>query len=175
MKTTTDIGFIAALAPKKEAPPPPPGAEPKGPGTYFEIVGAELGDLTAIFDFPGLVGAGAAPRPRARVAEAVERRSQESDVRLRRRAGVAAGGGLLRILDDIVLPFDRVAINRVATTPERPDDILLDLEEAATGRTKLVGKGFFTGIYGATSVPGIKLHAEFAQPGDALTAVVEAG
>jgi len=26
MKTTTDIGFIAALAPKKEAPPPPPGA-----------------------------------------------------------------------------------------------------------------------------------------------------
>ena len=73
---------------------------------------------------------------------------------------LAAGGGWLRILDDIVLPFDRVAITRVATTPEWSDDIFLDLAEADTGRTKLVGKGFFTGIYGATSVPGIKLHAE---------------
>ena len=72
-----------------------------------------------------------------------------------------------------MLPFDRVAINRVATTSERPDDIILDLEEAATGRTKLIGKGSFTGIYGATSIPGIALHAEFAQPGDALTAVVK--
>ena len=173
MKTTTDIGFIAALAPKKEAPPPPPGAEPKGPGTYFEIVGAELGDLTAIFDFPGSWG--------LELRHAHARASlKQSGVDPKNPtfgfdAGpvVAAGGGFLRILDDIVLPFDRVAITRVATTAERPDDILLDLEEAATGRTKLTGKGAFTGIYGATSVPGINLHAELAQPGDALTAVVK--
>ena len=48
---------------------------------------------------------------------------------------VAEGGGWLRILDDNVLPFDRVVINRVATTQEHPDDILLDLAEADTGRS----------------------------------------
>jgi autotransporter translocation and assembly factor TamB len=88
---------------------------------------------------------------------------------------LASGGGWLRILDDFVLPFDRVAINRVGTTPEWSDDIFLDLAQADTGASKLVGKGFFTGIYGATSVPGIRLHAEFAQAGDALTAVVAGG
>src|SRR3569623_1944218 len=40
---------------------------------------------------------------------------------------VAEGGGWLRILADNVLPFDRVAITRIATTRERPDDIILDL------------------------------------------------
>jgi hypothetical protein len=85
---------------------------------------------------------------------------------------VAEGGGWLRILDDNVLPFDRVVINRIATTQDAPDDIVLDLGEADTGRSKLTGKGSFTGIYGATSIPGIKLHVAFAEAGDALSAVV---
>jgi hypothetical protein len=85
---------------------------------------------------------------------------------------VAEGGGWLRILDDNVLPFDRVVINRIATTPDWSDDIFLDLGEADTGRSQLTGKGFFTGIYGATSVPGIKLHVAFSEAGDALSAVV---
>ncbi len=62
---------------------------------------------------------------------------------------------MLRILDDNVLPFDRVVINRIATTQDHPDDIQLDLGEADTGRSQLTGLGSFTGIYGATSVPGI--------------------
>jgi hypothetical protein len=78
-------------------------------------------------------------------------------------------------MDDFVLPFDRVDIARVATTPDWPDDIVLDLTQADTGRTKLVGKGSFTGIYGEKSVPGIKLHAGFTQAGDALTAIVAGG
>src|SRR5262245_66448690 len=42
MKNSEGIGFIAALAPKNEPPPPPPGAKPKeGPGSFFEIAGAE--------------------------------------------------------------------------------------------------------------------------------------
>ncbi len=175
LKNSEGLGFTAALAPKVDPPPPPPGTKPKGPGSFFEIAGAEIGDLNAILDFPGSWG--------------LELRHAHARVTLKQDgtdpehptfgfdAGpvLAAGGGWLRILDDYVLPFDRVAINRVATTPEWSDDIFLDLAEADTGRSKLVGKGFFTGIYGATSVPGIKLHAEFAQAGDALTAVVAGG
>ncbi len=84
---------------------------------------------------------------------------------------VAEGGGWLRILDDNVLPFDRVVINRIATTQEHPDDIVLDLGGADTGRSQLTGHGAFTGIYGATSKPGINLHVAFSRAGDALTAV----
>jgi hypothetical protein len=172
----TGIGFLAALAPKHPAPPPPPrpAGAPEPPGSFFEIAGAELGDLDAVFDFPGAWGL------ELRHAHAVASLLQTTvdpkhpffgfDVG----SVVAEGGGWLRILDDNVLPFDRVAITRVATTRERPDDIVLDLERADTGRSHLTGKGFFTGIYGvngAQSVPGIDLHAEIADAGDALAAV----
>jgi translocation-and-assembly-module (TAM) inner membrane subunit TamB-like protein len=165
LKHGTDIGFLAALAPKTPSPPQP------GPGSLFEITGAELGDLTAMFDFPGAWG--------------LELRHAHGSVSLIQssvdpkhpvfgfdaRSVVAEGGGWLRILDDNLLPFQRVVINRIATTAAAPDDILLDLGEADTGRSKLTGKGAFTGIYGATSVPGIKLHVAFAAAGDALSAV----
>ncbi len=122
------------------------------------------------------MGAGAAARARARVAEARRHRSRAPDVRLRRRAGAGGGRRLAahpRRLRAAVRSRSPSTASR--TTPEWSDDIFLDLAEADTGRSKLVGKGFFTGIYGATSVPGIKLHAEFAQAGDALTAVVAGG
>jgi len=175
MKNSEGIGFLAALAPKKEAPPPPPGTKPKGPGSYFEIASAELGDLNAIFDFPGSWGL---ELRHAHARAALKQSSVDPEhPTFGFDAGpvLAAGGGWLRILDDYVLPFDRVDIARVATTQEWSDDIFLDLTEADTGRTKLVGKGFFTGIYGEKSVPGIKLHAGFTQAGDALTAVVGGG
>jgi hypothetical protein len=173
MSETKGIGFLAALAPKKPPKPKPPGAPPpKGPGSYFEIAGAELGDFTALFDFPGSWG--------------LELRHMHARASLKQSsvdpanptfgfdAGpvVAEGGGWLRILDDNVLPLDRVTINRVATTPDWPDDIFLDLPEAKIGRSTLTGKGSFTGIYGETSVPGIKLHAAFTEAADALQAVV---
>src|SRR4029079_10969654 len=54
MKQSPGIGFLAALESKNAPPPPPPGTkkeEPQGPGSFFHIVNAELGDLNAIFDF----------------------------------------------------------------------------------------------------------------------------
>jgi hypothetical protein len=172
MASDNGIGFLAALEPKKTAKPKPRAEKPKGPGSFFELVDAELGDLNVLFDFPGSWG--------------LELRHVHARASLKQSgvdpanptfgfdAGpvVAAGGGWLRILDDNLLPFDRVSINRVATTPEAPDDILLDLDEATTGRSKLVGKGVFTGIYGATSIPGIKLHVDYTEAADALQAVV---
>jgi hypothetical protein len=175
MKNNEGIGFLAALAPKNAPPPPPPDAKPKGPGSFFAIEGAELGDLNAIFDFPGSWGL------ELRHAHARASLKQDGTDPEHPTFGfdagpvLAVGGGWLRILDDYVLPFDRVDIARVATTQEWSDDIFLDLTEADTGRTKLVGKGFFTGIYGEKSIPGIKLHAGFTQAGDALTAVVAGG
>jgi len=174
MERSNEIGFIAALAPKDPPPPKPPGAaaEPEGPGSFFEIASAELGDLNAILDFPGAWGL------ELRQAHARASLIQSNVDRKHPIFGfdagpvVAAGGGWLRILDDNKLPFDRVNITRVATTQEWSNDIFLDLESAETGRTRLTGKGFFTGIYAPTSVPGIKLHAELANAADALSAVV---
>jgi autotransporter translocation and assembly factor TamB len=170
MERTEGIGFLAALQPKNP-PPPTPKDAPQGPGSFFEIASAELGDLDAIFDFPGSWGL-ELRHAHAR-ASLIQSTVDPKHPVFGFDAGpvVASGGGYLKILDDNVLPFDRVVINRIATTQEWSDDIFLDLAEAVTGRSKLVGKGFFTGIYGATSIPGIKLHAEFSRAGDAFAAV----
>ena len=173
LKHGTDIGFLAALAPKTPPPPKPPGTPP-GPGSKFEITDAELGDFTADFDFPGVWG--------------LELRNMHGTASLIQstldpahpvfgfdgRSVVAEGGGFLRILGDNVLPFDRVVINRIATAADHPDDIQLDLGEADTGRSKLTGRGSFTGIYGLAGPddkPGIDLKIAFSKAGDALTAV----
>jgi hypothetical protein len=165
------IGFIAALAPRTPPPPPAPGA-PQGPGSFFQITGAELGDFTAMFDFPGAWGLEL--RQIHGHASVIQSSVDPLHPIFGFDAGsvVAEGGGWLRILDDNVLPFDRVVINRISTTQDAPDDIVLDLGEADTGRSQLTGKGSFTGIYGATSVPGIELHVAFSEAGDALSAVV---
>jgi hypothetical protein len=176
MEHTPEIGFLAALAPRDPPPKPKGGApEQQGPGSFFEIASAELGDLDAIFDFPGAWGL-ELRQAHAR-ASLIQSTVDPKHPVFGFDAGpvLAAGGGWLRILDDNKLPFDRVSINRVATTQEWPDDIFLDLAEADTGKSKLSGKGFFTGIYGlhgAASVPGIKLHTAFENAGDALSAVV---
>jgi TamB, inner membrane protein subunit of TAM complex len=174
MNKSPGIGFLAALEPRKPAPPPPPGErkEAQGPGSFFQIVNADLGDLNAIFDFPGAWGL---ELRHARAAASLIQSTVDPrhpifgfDVG----PVVAEGGGWLRIIDDNLLPFDKVVINRVSTTQDRPDDIFLDLREARTGKTALVGKGYFTGIYGATSIPGIDLHAEFHDASDAFNQVI---
>ena len=172
MNEGTEIGFLAALAPK-EAPPPPPVTPDKaksGPGSFFQIASAELGDLTAVFDFPGVWGLEL--RHAHATASLIQSAVDPAHPIFGFDAGpvVAEGGGWLRVLDN-QLPFDRVAITRVATTQQRPDDIFLDLEAADTGHSRLIGKGFFTGIYGPTSQPGIDFHAQFVDAGDALGAV----
>ncbi len=174
MTDGTGIGFLAALESKHPAPPPPPGPrkEPQGPGSFFHIVNAELGDLNAIFDFPGSWGLEL--RHARATASLIQSGVDPKHPIFGFDAGpvVAEGGGWLRILDDNLLPFDKVVINRVSTTQDRADDIFLDLREAKTGKTALVGKGYFTGIYGATSIPGIAMHAEFTDAVDAFNQVV---
>ena len=173
MGNEPNIGFLAALAPRGAAPPPPTDADKAkaAPGGFFHIVNAELGDLNAVFDFPGAWGLEL--RHAHATASIIQSAVDPTHPIFGFDAGpvVAEGGGWLRILADNVLPFDRVVITRVATTQERPDDIFLDLEAAETGHSRLVGKGFFTGIYGATSVSGIDFHARFDDAGDAFAAV----
>jgi hypothetical protein len=65
----------------------------------------------------------------------------------------------------------------VATIRERPNDILLEVKAARTGRSTLTAKGAFTGIYGygykkgEEPPTGIDLRAEFSDAADALSAV----
>jgi hypothetical protein len=170
------IGFLAALEPRHPPPPLPPGAKPAppGPGSFFQLIDAQIGDLNAVFDFPGAWGLEL--RHTRLTASLIQSTVDPAhpifgfDVS----SVVAQGGGKLSVLDGNVLPLDRVAIQRVATTQDRPDDIFLDLTGADRGRSRLLAKGYFTGIYGATSVTGIDLHAEIADAGDLLGAAVKA-
>ncbi len=167
-----DNGFLTSFASKVSAATPPAPVAPTpadgGGGFVLEIANADLDGLTAVFDFPD--------------AWALELRNIKTAVSLMVDGDFvgwdvvgleARNGGYLRILDD-VLPFDRVSVNRVATTRDWPNNIFLDLKAAMTRRTTLSGKGFFTGIYGYKGDPapaGIDLHAEFAEAADALGAV----
>jgi autotransporter translocation and assembly factor TamB len=170
MKKQNGIGFLSSFDPKK-APPPtppkPPGAK-KEKGFVFQIVNAELDGFRAIFDFPGVWGLDLRDihAPAALLVDG------EGFVGWDVIGLEARKGGYLRVMTE-ELPFDQVLVNRVATTREWSDDIFLDLKLAKTGKSDLVGKGFFTGIYGASSVGGIKIHAEFEHAVDALTAVAQ--
>jgi hypothetical protein len=164
------IGFLDAFDPKHPSPPPPPpppGAK-KEKGFVFQIANAELNGFRAIFDFPGVWGLDL----RDIHAPASVLVDGEGFVGWDIVGLEARQGGYLMVMDQ-VLPFDSVLVDRVATTREWSDDIFLDLRQAKTGRSELMGKGFFTGIYGAHSVGGIKIHAEFAHAADALTAVAK--
>jgi autotransporter translocation and assembly factor TamB len=172
MQKAEGIGFLAWFKVKPQDGSPPPKAEEEGGGEFlFQIVNADLDGLTAQFDFPGAWGLELrdikAPASLLLQGSFVGWDAWDLDAR---------GGGYLKIIEE-VLPFDRVEVRRVATTREWPDHIFLDVKAARTGRTTLVGKGFFTGIYGYGHAPGeeppagIDLHAELDDAADALTAV----
>jgi autotransporter translocation and assembly factor TamB len=170
MKKDQGIGFLSSFDPKNPAPPPPPprpGAK-KEKAFVFQIVNAELDGFRAIFDFPGVWGLDL----RDIHAPASLLVDGEGFVGWDVVGLEARQGGYLRVMTE-ELPFDSVVVDRVATTREWSDDIFLDLKKARTGKSELVGKGFFTGIYGANSVGGIKIHAEFEHATDALTAVAK--
>lgn len=175
LKDGSAIGFLAAFEPK-DAPPriraaPETVAEPAGDGDgglVLQIVNADLDGFTAAFDFPGAWGLELrdikAPATFILDGDFVGWDVQDLDAR---------GGGFLKIVDD-TLPFDRVQVERVATTREWPNGIFLHVEAARTGRSVLTAKGMFNGIYGYRGSPepaGIDMHAEIAAAGDALTAV----
>ena len=170
MKKEKGIGFLSSFDPKNPTPPPPPpppGAK-KGKPFVFQIVNADLNGFRAIFDFPGVWGLDLRDihSPASLLVDG------EGFVGWDVVGLQARQGGYLRVMTE-ELPFDSVVVDRVATTREWPDDIFLDLKMARTGKSELVGRGFFTGIYGANSVGGIKIHAEFDHATDALTAVAK--
>jgi hypothetical protein len=170
MRQRVGNGFLGAFS----APPIPeePGAAIapalRPSKTVFQIVNAQLDGFTAVFDFPGW---GVELRNiRCPVSLTVDGNFVGWDAQ-----GLdAREGGYLRILTE-VLPFDRVAITRVATTRDWPDQIYLEIAAARTGRSTLTAKGSFTEIYGygyrRAPEPGIDLHASFSDAADALAAV----
>ncbi len=181
MKKRPGIGFTAwfavkakILAAAKKTAPPSDG----GGGFLLQIVNCQLDGFTAIFDFPAW---GLELRDILAPATLVVEQAPGKplfvgwDVK----PVHARKGGFLRISPSekmvAVLPFDDVDVARVATTREKPNDILLDVRAAKTGATTLIGKVNFSGIYGYNDDPtpaGIALHADLNEASDALAAVV---
>ncbi len=168
-KTKPGIGFLAAFKPLHPSPPaphPPAGAKPEK-GFAVRIFNAQLNGLRVVFDFPHVWG--------------FDLRDLHAPAWLQVEDGFcgweavgleARQGGYLTVLDQ-VLPFDSVKVKQVATLREYSDDIFLDLTEGKTGRSTLVGKGFFNGIYGDDSISAIHMHTEFHDAVDALNAVLK--
>ena len=165
-KTKKGIGFLATFDPKHPSPPAPPDAKPEK-GFSVRIFNAQLNGLRVVFDFPHVWGFD------LRDLHAPAWLQVEDGFCGWEAVGVEArGGGYLTVLDQ-VLPFDSVKVKQVATLREYSDDIFLDLTAGKTGRSTLVGKGFFNGIYAAESVSAIHMHAEFHEAADALNAVLK--
>lgn len=168
MVKTKGIGFLAALEGKDVAPPKPrPVDAPPEKGFAVHIFNAQLHGLRVVFDFPHVWGFDL-KELRGPASLAIDEGLCLWDAQNLE----TSEGGYLTVLDQ-VLPFDSVAVKRVATLRENSDDIFLDLTAGRTGHTVLKGKGFFNGIYGADSVSGIHLTAEFSDAPDALNAVLK--
>jgi len=165
-KTKKGIGFLATFDVKHPPPPAPPGAKPEK-GFAVRIFNAQLNGLRVVFDFPHVWGFD------LRDLHAPAWLQVEDGFCGWEAVGVEArGGGYLTVLDQ-VLPFDSVKVKQVATLREYSDDIFLDLTAGKTGRSTLVGRGFFNGIYAAESVSAIHMHTEFHDAADALNAVLK--
>ena len=137
---------------QEDAAPAPAGSAAKGAGIVLRDRGRRDGRPERDLRLPRVVGPGAATRARARVAEADGRRSQAPDVRLRRRAGASrrAAAGCASSTTTCC----RSIASSSTASPPRPNGRTTSSwtsPEAETGRSKLAGKGFFTGIYGETS------------------------
>jgi autotransporter translocation and assembly factor TamB len=159
-------GFLSAVAPKPKIRPegsePPPEAEPSD--FLIQIVNADLDGFTAEFDYPGAWGLLLSD-----IKGTATLRVEGDFVGFDCQNVDARKGGHLTILTE-TLPFDRVKVKRVATTPEWRNDIFLEIDHADTGKSILTGKGFFTHIYDGGPA-GIDLHAEFANAANALDSV----
>jgi hypothetical protein len=159
MRGTRDVGFLAAFQPVRRA-----GARGRARGggiASFQIVGADLDGLDAVFDFPAwglalrdvhatgsLALAAARPEPSTPPTTRSAATNpiftfvvSDADVR---------AGGSLRVLDAAaraVLPFSAGRIQRIATTAARPTALELTAS-VTTGRSRLTLDGSFLGIYG---------------------------
>jgi len=192
MQAVDEIGFLAALiaaetndepadderplasteagATAKQADGSHESAKPDaaaGSAFVLELVHADLRGLTVEFDFPGAWGL----QLKDLLGEAnfiIEGDFLGFDAWDLH----APDGGYLDVLSER-LPFDEVHVDRVATLREYRNDIFLDLGGARTGKSLLVGKGYFTHIYDAAP-PGIDMRAAFRNAADALDAVASA-
>ncbi len=68
------------------------------------------------------------------------------------------------------VPFDRVAIGRVAVVAGAPGNLLLEVDEGRTGQAVLSGKAVFTNILGPRDRPpaGMDIDARYTAVGQAL-------
>jgi hypothetical protein len=155
------------------APTPPP-ARPPRQGEVLEARRVIVRNVSVVLSFPdwGAILDSADARGSLKVRVAGDELQFLFDVR----DLVAKRGGALRIgpaggpLTPEV-PFDDVAIGRIAVTEEAPQNILLEVRRARTADATLSGRALFTDalVPAPRRVPaGMKLDAEWRGVGEAL-------
>jgi hypothetical protein len=172
------IGFVAAFLAPARAGGRARGraAVPAEEAFVFELANADLDGLDATFDFPswglelGNVKAAGSLLADTRDPDHHVFGFDVHDIDAR-------AGGTLRILDGAQaarLPFERALIRRVAITPQRQNDLQLDVETAMTGLSRLGGQATFggvVGIAGADTKPGLTVAISLSSPAEALAAL----
>ena len=176
MKGSEEIGFLAALKPRK---PQASGTAP--PTVTFD--GVHIDGLDATIDFAewGLVLRNARARGELSFAPDAAGQTQfgfqvhHADIR---------GGGTLRILAGaraLELPFSNARLEHAgsvsSTAGGAPDSIAVRASNVVTGRSAMALDGTFFALYGQspsapTAPPNVELRAQITRPADALGAVL---
>lgn len=187
MQKRNGIGFLAAFQRPARTPPAPAAGRDAGRATQRRgSAEARAGGVTlrrvvfdgldAEFDFPGwglvLRDVAATGGLQAGVDAAGPSFGFEvRDVHAR-------GGGRLRVLGGdraVSLPFAAARLARIGTFSDAPADLVLEVDEARTGTSRLRGKAVFGGLFRLRRggpAPGMKIDAVWERAADGLGAAL---
>ncbi len=169
-RTVPDAGRAACLDPTAARVPRPAGAG----GGSVSIRALEIEDVDIELDFPtwGL------SLSRANAAGTLSAGGDGPPILFDARDGVATAGtlriGRLGATWTTRVPFDAVAIERVAVAPDAPTDLQLLVAGARTGRARLSGRALFQNIFPTrlgvppTKSPGLDVAARWTGIGAVL-------
>ena len=155
-------------------PKPPEPEKPPRQGDLVVIRGMTLRDFTIVLSF----GAWAVKLDSTDARGSLQVRGQGTqtqwlfdvrDLEAKRGGSLRVGPAGNRLTPEV--PFDRVAIARVAVVDSAPQNLLLEVEAGRTGQAVLSGHAVFTDIFapeGSQVPPGMKLDARWTAIGQAL-------
>jgi hypothetical protein len=148
-------------------------------GAAVTLQEVELKDMDVDLDFP--TWALKLSRVQTHGSFSAGRAREHPDLLFNAHNATTDTGGWLRIGREGAawtthLRFDTVAIGQVAVTADAPSDLVLQVDEAMTGQSRLSGRAVFQGTLpvrsgGHTPPSGLILDARWDRVGDALSAL----
>ena len=154
--------------------PTPPPARPPRQGEVLDARRVILRNVSVVLSFPDwaalLDSVDARGSLKVRVAgDELQFLFDVRDVSAKRGGSLRIGPAGRPLTPEV--PFDDVAIRRIAVTEAAPHDLMLDVRRARTGDATLSGRALFTDVFVPTPrrLPaGMKLDAEWRGIGQAL-------